>query len=245
MANYERIQSLEITKRQLIEIKECDNSILNNLNYNLIIQPWLDEGITQEVLNFAKVGYYLGGDQITIPHYDCRGRFVGLRGRALCQQEAELFGKYRPLRINNILYNHPLGANLYGLNWAQDNIKSMKKVIVFEAEKSVLKYMSYFGINNNIAVATCGSSLSAYQVQLLLDSGAEEIILAYDRQFKEIGDDEFLKLKKNLLNTREKYKNIVKVNFIFDKNKITGYKDAPIDKGANTFLQLFKERIVL
>ena len=149
------------------------------------------------------------------------------------------------MRINNVLYNHPLGANLYGLNWARDNIKSMKKVIVFEAEKSVLKYMSYFGINNNIAVATCGSSLSAYQVQLLLDSGAEEIILAYDRQFKEIGDDEFLKLKKNLLNTREKYKNIVKVNFIFDKNKITGYKDAPIDKGANTFLQLFKERIVL
>ena len=32
---------------------------------------------------------------------------------------------------------------------------------------------------------------------------------------------------------------------IFDKNKITGYKDSPIDKGPQVFLQLFKERIVL
>ena len=44
---------------------------------------------------------------------------------------------------------------------------------------------------------------------------------------------------------RDKYKNFVLISFIFDKNMVTGYKDSPIDCGPDTFLQLFKERIVL
>ena len=50
-------------------------------------------------------------------------------------------------------------------------------------EKSVLKYQSFFGFNNDITVACCGSNLSAYQTQLLIDAGAQEIIIAFDRQF--------------------------------------------------------------
>ena len=82
----------------------------------------------------------------------------------MCKDEGERFGKYRPLRINNIQYNHPLGMNLYGLNWAKNQIPIVKKAIVFESEKSVLKYQSYFGIENNIAVACCGSNLSVQQM---------------------------------------------------------------------------------
>ena len=81
--------------------------------------------------------------------------------------------------------------NLYGLNWSKDAIKTIKKAIVFESEKSVLKYASYFGWENNMSVACCGSSVSAYQIPLLMDAGAEEIIIAFDRQFQEIGDKEF------------------------------------------------------
>ena len=44
---------------------------------------------------------------------------------------------------------------------------------------------------------------------------------------------------------RNRYKNEVLVSFIFDKKKITGYKASPIDEGAEKFLTLFKERIVL
>ena len=121
----------------------------------------------------------------------------------------------------------------------------MGKVIVFESEKSCLLYKSYFGVENDISVACCGSSLSAYQIQSLIDAGAREIIVAFDRQFQEIGDDEFKHLKTNLMRLRDKYKNFVLISFIFDKNQITGYKDSPIDCGPQTFLQLFKERIVL
>lgn len=80
---------------------------------------------------------------------------------------------------------------------------------------------------------------------MLRDCGADEIIIAFDRQFQKIGDEEFQHLKKNLLKLNNKYKNYIKISFVFDKNLITGYKDSPIDCGADTFLKLFKERIIL
>jgi hypothetical protein len=245
LSNYNRIQNIEIGEKKNIVLKEYDDVILSRFNYKIKIAPWLKENISQEVIEKAKIGFYPGGDQITIPHFDADGRFIGVRGRALCQQECELYGKYRPLKVNQVLYNHPLGMNLYGLNWSKDAIKTIKKAIIFESEKSCLLYASYFGWENNISVACCGSSVSAYQIQLLVDAGAEEIIIAFDRQFQEIGDNEFKKLKANLLKLHEKYKNFVKITFIFDKNMITGYKASPIDEGKDKFLKLFKERIVL
>ncbi len=243
-ANYDRIQEIELKDNNVL-LKEYDSEILNRFNYNVKIIPWLEEGISQEAMNKARIGFYPGGDQITIPHFDKDGRFVGLRGRCLCEQEGELYGKYRPLKINKELYNHPLGMNLYNLNNSKDNIKLMKKAIIFEGEKSDLLYASYFGLENDISVACCGSSISPYQIQLLLDCGAEEIIIAFDRQFLTIGDNEFTRLKNNLIKIRNKYKRDAMISFIFDKNMITGYKSSPIDEGAEKFLQLFKERIVL
>lgn len=245
LANYDRIQEIEPKAKTEIVLKEYDPIILDRFNYNVQLTPWLREGISQEALDQARIGYYLGGDQITIPHFDKDGRFIGLRGRAMSKEEATLYGKYRPLKVNRILYNHPLGMNLYGLNWSKDNIKTMGKAIVFESEKSVLMYASYFGWDNNISVACCGSSLSARQIQLLKDAGAKEIIIAFDRQFQEIGDKEFKHLTRNLTRINDKYKNDVNISFIFDKNMITGYKASPIDEGSEKFLTLFKERILL
>ena len=244
IANYERIQDIEIKINNIV-LKEYDDIILSRFNYDVKILPWLNEGIEQEIMNNAQIGYYPGGDQITIPHFDKDSRFIGLRGRTLCAEEGEMYGKYRPIKINKILYNHPLGMNLYGLNWNKDNIKIIRKAIIFESEKSVLLYASYFGWENNISVACCGSSVSSYQIQLLLESGAEEIIIAFDRQFQKIGDEEFNKLKKNLLNIKNKYQNDAIISLIFDKNMITDYKASPIDEGKEKFLQLFKERIIL
>ena len=244
LANYKRIQEIDI-KNSLAILKEYETEILERFNYNLKITPWLKEGISQIVIDNAKIGYYPGGDQITIPHFDKDNRFIGLRGRTLCAEEGERYGKYRPLKINKILYNHPLGMNLYGLNLSKNNIKLMKKAIIFESEKSVLQYASYFGWENNISVACCGSSVSSQQIQLLLECGAEEIIIGFDRQFQEIGDQEFKRLKANLIKIRNKYKNFATISFIFDKKMITDYKSSPTDTGPQIFLQLFKERILL
>ena len=244
LANYDRIQDIEVKDKSII-LKTYDETILSRFNYLVSIGPWLAEGIKQDALNQAMVGFYPGGDQITIPHFDIDGRFIGLRGRTLCKEEGEKYGKYRPVKIGKDLYNHPLGMNLYNLNNSKHNISFMKKAIVFEGEKSCLLYQSYFGLENDISVACCGSSLSTYQVQQLIDLGVEEIIIAFDRQFKEIGDEEFKHLKKNLLKLRAKYKNYVNISFIFDKKMVTGYKSSPIDHGPKIFMELFKDRIVL
>lgn len=242
---YSRTDEIEL-KDYSVTLKEYDNTILSRLNYNCILQPWLDEEISQEVIDFAQIGYYPGADQITIPHFDKDGRFVGLRGRSMAQDDIERWGKYRPLRLDKeTMFNHPLGMNLYGLNWAKNNIAKIKKAIVFESEKSVLQYMSYFGAENSIAVACCGSNLSAYQIHMLLDAGAEEIIVAFDRQFQTLGDDEYEKLTQALTRLHNKYKNDVLISFVFDKEMITGYKDSPTDAGKDIFLKLFKERITL
>ena len=244
LANYDRIQEIEVKVSNVI-LKEYDKDILDRFNYDAVIEPWLKDNISKEAMKDASIGYYPGGEQITIPHFDENNRFIGLRGRALVKDEAEMFGKYRPLKINNVLYNHPLGMNLYNLNRSKKNIKAIRKAIIFESEKSTLQYKTYFGVENDISVACCGSSISAYQIQLLIDAGAEEIIIAFDRQFQEIGDNEFKRLKANLMKLHSKYRNYVNISFIFDKNKITNYKASPTDHGKDIFLKLFNERIVL
>lgn len=170
-----------------------------------------------------------------------------MRGRVLVKDEAERYGKYRPVTINKTIYSHSLGMNLYGINWNKNNISLMQKAIVVEGEKSVLQYASYFGWENNICVACCGSSFSNHQCELLLRLGVREIIIAFDRQFQinNKTDIEFIHLKNNLLKIKEKYGKYVNISFIFDKNKITDYKDSPLDKGKDIFLKLFQERIVI
>ena len=209
------------------------------------ITPWLKEGISQEAIDQAIIGYYPGGDAITIPHFDINGNFIGLRGRILGKEEATLYGKYRPLKINKVLYSHPLGMNLYNLNNSKANINRLGKAIIFEGEKSTLQYQSYFGFENDITVACCGSSVSAQQMKLLEQVGAKDIIIAFDRQFQKIGDEEFYHLKNNLLKIKAKYGNYFNISFIFDKNMLTNYKDSPTDEGPDLFLKLYKERIII
>jgi hypothetical protein len=245
LSNYDRIQNIELNNSKQIILKEYDNDILSRFNYNLKLTPWLNEDITQEVIDYANIGYYLGGDQITIPHFDAEDRFIGLRGRTMCQDEGERYGKYRPLMINKITYNHPLGMNLYGLNWAKEQIPIVKKAIVFESEKSVLKYMSYFGIDNNISVACCGSNLSVQQVQALIANGAEEIIIAFDKQYPALNTEESKRWSIKLTKLHNKYKNDCLITFLWDKETALNYKDSPIDQGKEIFLQLFKERVIL
>ena len=112
-------------------------------------------------------------------------------------------------------------------------------------EKSPLLYASYFGKENDISVACCGSSLINYQVQLLLDLGVEEIVVAFDKQFQEIGDKEWEKLTKNLYNIHDKYGRFVQISYIFDKEDRLGYKMAPIDAGPDIFMELYKERVTI
>ena len=116
---------------------------------------------------------------------------------------------------------------------------------MFEGEKSCLLYRSYFGEENDLSVAVCGSSFINYQAWLLINLGVKEIIIALDKQYKELNDDEFKKLVKNLKSIHKKYGQFVKISFMFDKTNLLDYKSSPIDHGKETFLELFKSRVNL
>ena len=225
-------------------LPEFDSAILSRFSYPRII-PWEQEGISKEICRDNQIGYYPGGQQIVIPHFDINNRLVGIRGRYLVDDLADRYGKYRPLIINKELYNHPLSMNLYNLNKSKENIRSCHTAIIFESEKSALQYQTFYGHDNDISVACCGSSLSVYQVNLLKSIGTKEIVIAFDRQFQEIGDDEFKRLKAKLLHIYNRYKNTIKVTIIFDKEMRTPYKASPTDRGPQLFEKLLKERIVL
>ena len=239
---YDKILNNENNKR-IVEMKIYDNKILTYLPHPRIL-PWEQEGISKEVINYHNICYNPSSQAIVIPHYNIDGELVGIRERTLIK-ENETYGKYRPMYLNKQMYNHPLGFNLYNLNFSKENIKRTKKAIIFEGEKSPLLFASYFGQENDITVAVCGSSLSSYQVQLLLDLGIEEMIIAFDKQFQEFGDKEHLGWVKKLKDINKKYSKYVKVSYMFDKWGILGYKDSPIDCGKEKFLELFDKRFSL
>ena len=128
--NYERISNIEI-KNLNVELKEYNSNILKSFLYNVKIGPWLKEGIKNEVLKKAKIGFYPVTNQITIPHYDAKGRLVGLRGRTLIEEDADRLGKYMPIKLESQWFSHPLGMNLYNLNHSKKQIAIFQKAIVF------------------------------------------------------------------------------------------------------------------
>lgn len=239
LRNYNNTSS--VNDKKIVEFKEFDDKILAHLPRPRII-PWENEGITQEVMNERGICYDPVNYGIVIPHYDENGKLIGIRERTLIKEE-EQYGKYRPAIFNGQMYNHPLGFALYNLNNSKDNIKQMGKAIVFESEKSCLKYASIFGMDNDISVAVCGSNLIQHQLDLLLQYGAKEVVIALDRQYKEIGDIEYQQWVKKLKGLGEKYQKYVKITFIFDVEHNLDYKSSPIDHGKDIFLYLFQNRL--
>ncbi|MFY0897919.1 hypothetical protein Q3268_14360, partial [Clostridioides difficile] len=207
------------------------------------IEEWENENISFEVLKTYQVYYNLYENQIVIPHF-CwhdRARPVGIRVRNLDEDKAKSFGKYIPLWYDNRCYNHRLSLNLYGLNVNKKSIKNSKKVIVFEGEKSVLQMATMY--KNNPSVAICGSNFSREQKKILIDLGIEELIIAFDRQFKVKDDEEYVIWRDKIYKLVQDIKDVVNISVIWDKYNLLGYKDSPSDKGKTIFEKLLKNRI--
>lgn len=243
---FERFDTIEEIdyKKQIVELKHYDDKILKYLPTPRI-EPWIKEHISIAAMKDANIKYDPVNNSIIIPHYDINNQLIGIRQRTLVE-EREKYGKYMPAVLNNKMYNHPLSFSLYNLNLSKDNIKLAKKAIVFESEKSTLLYRTYFGADNDISVACCGSNLIQHQFNLLKSLGVEEVIVAFDKQFQEIGDNEYKLWTKKLINIYNKYNKDALISFIFDKegNQLN-YKASPIDQGMELFLKLFKERVYL
>lgn len=220
-----------------VNISEIPEHILNVFTFSPT-EEWIKEGISIAAMRTFNILHSPQQNKIIIPHYDENDRLIGIRGRALMEEDLKL-GKYRPVSIEGKMYNHPLGYNLYGLNLNKENIKRRKFAVIFESEKSVLMFETIYGRDDNVAVAVCGSSISKYQIDLLRHFGAEKIIVAFDNvpRFEKIKQLE--KMKKLC----DKFKYIVKIGFIMDFQDLLGLKDSPIDLGKEKFEKLMKHII--
>ena len=234
-------KKLQKNRNQIVSLKVFEDDFLDHMAHPRIL-PWEREGITPEIMKVHNICYDPKNQGIVIPHYDINNQLIGVRERTLIK-EKEIYGKYIPATINGKMYNHPLSFNLYNINISKDNIRNIKKVIVFEGEKSTLLYGSYFGLENDISVAACGSNLINYQVELLLSLGVQEIIIGFDRQYQELGDEDCRKWTKKLTEINNKYSSKVQISFLWDKEHLLNYKDSPIDQGPEIFIELFKNRI--
>ena len=241
LQRYSEIAQKKKEEEKIVEYKKFNNEILQYMPQPRLLD-WEDEGITHDIIKKYNIRYNPSSQGIIIPHYDMDNNLIGIRERTLVK-ENEAKGKYKPAIINGKMFNHPLGFNFFNLNNSKENIKLVKKAIIGEGEKFCLLYESYFGKENDITVACCGSSLTSYQIDLLLGLGVEEIIVAFDKQFIAIGDAEWRKWTNKLKGFHSKYGGYVQISYMFDKKELLGYKMSPIDRGPDTFMQMFKERV--
>ena len=228
-------------QKNKIEISCYDKTVLQSFKFYPTYE-WLSEDISIKAHKKFNILYSSIQNKIIIPHYDYKGNLIGIRGRALEEEDINTYGKYAPVRVENIIYKHPLSLNLYGIYENQENIRQLKTATIFEGEKSCLKYDDLY--EYNISLASCGSNLNINQVQLLVkEFGVNNIILAYDKEFENFNskksDIYFNKLK----GICEKYKNYCNFYFLFDFDNLLEEKDSPIDKGKEVFEKLLQNKV--
>ena len=205
---------------------------------------WLEDGIAKYAMDKYNILYSIPQNKIIIPHYDVKGNLIGIRGRALNEDEVEQYGKYRPVVVGGVQYNHPLSMNLYGLYENKDNINNRKYCVLFESEKSVLQLESFDECsfpNNGLAV--CGSNFNKFQLKLLLRTcpNLKEIIIAFDNEEEPGSDKYYCKLR----SICKKYSEYVQMSFVYDRQNITNKKDSPTDRGYEKYCQLISTRVLV
>lgn len=253
----------EYTKREEdYTLIKYDKKLLNSF-YPLYHISFLKDNISIEAMKKFNVLFDVEKNRIIIPHFHHEDNsLIAIRCRNLNEDLVEMGLKYTPIKMlipsKNIpengkkckkLVKKPIvnktSAYLYGLGRAAEAIKSNKIVFLFESEKSVMQMETYFG-DRNCSVATMGSSLSERHIQLLLEHGVEEVVIAYDKEYEVYGDKEDKlyrkKLRKRLI---DKLLPHFKVSVIYDRQGLLDYKDSPSDKGKKTFLKLFKSRFYI
>ena len=239
-----RLQQIKKNKKSIPNLSEISENILE-VFYYAPHQDWLNDNISREALSRYEIGYYGLTNQITIPHRDMNNRLIGIRGRFLDQEDIETIGKYVPLQINGRTLSHSLGSNLYGINVVQDKIKTIKKAMVVEAEKSCMQAYSYFG-EDSFVVATCGSSITRTQIKLLLNYlQVEEVIYAPDRDYHESNSYEAEVWYQKIIKRLAPLVPYCKVTLCADSKERLPYKASPTDMGKDILLELLDEKIVI
>ena len=231
-------------QKETMTLNKLPKGILNSY-YHLYHHTWIEEGISIETMKKFGIRFCISNNQIIIPHFDINSNLIGVRARNLNDEEVEAGKKYMPIYHKGVSLKHPTGANLYGLNLTKKHIEKYKTVILFESEKSVMQLDTMFP-DKSIGVCISGSSLTTYQLEILKTLDIEEVVIALDKEYEEIGSDEekfyAQKIKSIFIDKLIPY---FKCSVIWDTENLLSLKDSPTDKGKEVFNELFQKRIFI
>lgn len=245
---FQKVQDYNENPSSLLpqEIKPIQENLMEYFYPLAAPEEWQKEGISAEVMRYFNIRIDSALHKIIIEHRDVNGNLVGIRGRSYDPFEVNAGKKYMPVFIQGEMYNHPLGKNLYGLYNNKETIKKIKKICIFEAEKSVLQMATMYGIENNWSVAVCGSNISHDQIALILSMDVNEVVLAFDADHLGAkGDQDTIEYEQKLLKIVTPLLPYVNISIIFDYDHLLPHKASPSDCGKEIFEKLYHSRVRL
>lgn len=208
------------------EVAYIDETTLEDYSPILHID-WIRQGIIERTRKKFGLAFSYRKNRVIIPlrHWKT-GKLLGTNSRTVLKD-------YQRLGIKKyfITPTYQKTLNLYGLYENMEDIKKANYVVVYEAEKSVLRRDS---LRDPTGVAIQGHSMSMDQVGILIGLGVEEIIIAMD---KDVPEDEVWYMC-------DKFYGVRKVSYIWDQYNLLGEKDSPADAPRSIFDVLFANRIV-
>lgn len=221
-----------IQEARVRELDISENEVLNeNVLQEFIPYPWenwlLEDGISWKTQNFFGIGFHVLTERVTIPIHNKRGELIGIKGRYVGRDPEQLESKKY-----NYIYPMAKSIELFNLFKATPHILELKKVIVVEAAKTVIKLWDW-KIRNVISIE--GDRISAVQIKLLKELGLDiEIIIIYDKDKNE----DFIKKQLKLIKNR-------KVYYTLDEDDKFIDKESPADRTLDDYLELYKNKKLL
>lgn len=229
LPNAERDESVELTA--------YDPAILDAFD-RLYPTDWLEYGITRDSMDKFGIGWYARQACISIPVVQ-DGQLVGVRGRYTRQQDIAK-GKYRPIAMldGTVLKFSTAGA-MYGYDQNKAAIAKSKQVLLFESEKSVLRADSWH-INN--ALAVFGSNISKRHIEMLLELGVDDVVLCFDSDYRQVGDDDFKFFVAKMRKLAGKLKPYFGVSIVYNNQGYDAYKCNMMDLPYEKAMTLYERR---
>jgi len=228
-------------ERESVEF--IDPKILN-IYYDLYSDDWIKQGISMRTQDKFGIKFSITDNAIIIPHKFYNGKLIGVRERNFDKYMVDEGRKYMPVYYHGKSLRYPIRENLYGLYENKKSICSSRKIILFEAEKSVMMLDSFYNGQGN-GVALSGSSLSNRQIELISNLPIDEVIVGLDKEYSNdnVRSED---VRKQMIEKKfSKLSGRFAVSVLWDLNNLLDKKDSPTDKGKKIFEKLMKQRLFL
>lgn len=190
-----------------------------------IPNEWVSEGILPDEMKKYDIRIDPSVNRIVYPVLDSNFQMIGVKGRTR-------YPNYKDLRIMKYMNYYKIGILDYftGMKQAEPFVKDKGEIIIVEGLKSVMK-LDQWGYHNAVSAET--STLSDYQIELLIKMQIKDVVIAFDQ------DVVFKKIKGHM-GMLNKFTNCW---VVYDRWRLLKEKDSPVDQGREVWETLYKRRV--